>query len=98
MLAPDAWGELVTGRESAGRAVMATGAHQVARNLTRFWGEGATLVSLPGAGQPVLLGFADRRLAAVLVLVMRRERIQAVRVIVDPRLLELVSAHLPAPA
>jgi RNA polymerase sigma-70 factor (ECF subfamily) len=73
-----------------------TGADRVARNLVRFWGEGATLVSVPAAGQPVLLGFVDRRLTAVLVLIMRGERIQAVQVIVDPRLLEFVSAQLPA--
>jgi hypothetical protein len=72
-----------------------TGAERVARNLVRFWGEGATLVSLSADGQPVLLGFVDRKLTAVLVLIMRGERIQAVQVIEDPRLLDLVSARLP---
>jgi RNA polymerase sigma-70 factor (ECF subfamily) len=96
VLAPDAWGELVPGRDTAGREVVVTGAERVARNLVRFWGEGTTLVSLPGTGQPVLLGFAGRRLTAVLVLVLRNESIQAVQVIADPRLLEFVGARLPA--
>jgi hypothetical protein len=73
-----------------------TGADRVARNLVRFWGAGATLVSLSAAGQPMLLGFADRKLTAVLVLNMRGERIQAVQVIADPRLLDFVAGQLPA--
>ena len=77
---------------------MVTGAERVARNLVRFWGERATLVSLSAAGQPALLGFVDRKLAAVLVLNMRGERIAAVQVIADPRLLDFVNARLPAPA
>ena len=96
VLDPDAWGELVLGPEAARRVAVITGAERVARNLVRFWGEGATLVSLSAAGQPALLGFVDRRLTAVLVLVMGGERIRAVQVIADPRLLEFVSAQLPA--
>jgi RNA polymerase sigma-70 factor, ECF subfamily len=96
VLDPDAWGELVFGPEAVRREAVVTGAERVARNLVRFWGEGATLVSLSAIGQPVLLGFVDRRLTAVLALVMRGERIQAVQVIADPRLLEFVSAKLPA--
>jgi RNA polymerase sigma-70 factor, ECF subfamily len=98
VLDPDAWGELVLGPEAARRVAVITGAERVARNLAKFWGEGATLVSLSAAGQPTLLGFVDRRLTAVLVLVMGGERIRAVQVIADPRLLEFVSAQLPAPA
>lgn len=48
----------------------------------------------PLAGQPVLLGFADRELAGVLVFTMRGEKIQDVHVIGDPRQLRLVSAQL----
>jgi RNA polymerase sigma-70 factor, ECF subfamily len=98
VLDPDAWGELVLGPEAARRVAVITGAERVARNLAKFWGEGATLVSLSAAGQPTLLGFVDRRLTAVLVLVMGGEQIRAVQVIADPRLLEFVSAQLPAPA
>ena len=96
VLDPDAWGELVPGPEAGRHDVVITGAGRVARNLVRFWGEGATLVSLSAAGQPALLGFVDRRLTAVLVLIMRGERIQAVQVIADPSVLEFVSAQLPA--
>jgi RNA polymerase sigma-70 factor (ECF subfamily) len=94
VLDPGAWGELVPEPGAARRETVITGAERVARNLARFWGEGATLVSLPTAGQPVLLGFVDRRLTAVLVLIIRRERIQAVQVIADPRLLAFVGAQL----
>jgi RNA polymerase sigma-70 factor (ECF subfamily) len=96
VLHPDAWGELVLGPGATRREPVITGAERVARNLVRFWGEGATLVSLSAAGQPALLGFVDRKLTGVLVLNMDGERIQAVQVIVDPRLLDLVAAQLPA--
>jgi RNA polymerase sigma-70 factor, ECF subfamily len=92
---PYAWGELVLGPEATRREALVTGAERVARNLVRFWGEGATLVSLWSPGQPALLGFVDRKLTAVLALIMRGERIQAVQVIADPRLLEFVAAQLP---
>jgi RNA polymerase sigma-70 factor, ECF subfamily len=98
VLDPDAWGELVLGPEATRRMTVITSAERVARNLVRFWGEGATLVSLSAAGQPALLGFVDRRLTAVLVLVMEGERIRAVQVIADPRLLEFVSTQLPVMA
>ena len=96
VLDPDAWGELVLGPGATGREPVVTGAERVARNLVRFWGEGATLVSLSAAGQPTLLGFVDRKLTAVLVLNMHGERIKAVQVIADPRLLDFVAAQLPA--
>ena len=97
VLDPDAWGEFTLGPEAARPRPVVTGAERVARNLVRFWGDGATLVSLPGGGHPVvLLGFVDRRLTAVLALNLRGERIQAVQVIADPRLLDFVSVALPA--
>ncbi len=96
VLDPDAWGELVLGPEATTREPVITGAEHVARNLVRFWGEGATLVSLSAVGQPALLGFVDRKLTAVLVLNMHGERIKAVQVIADPRLLDFVAAQLPA--
>jgi RNA polymerase sigma-70 factor, ECF subfamily len=95
VLDPGAWGELVLGPGATRHGPVIRGAQRVARNLVRFWGEGATLVSLSAAGQPVLLGFVDRRLTAVLVLIMRGGLIQAVQVIADPHLLEFVAAQLP---
>jgi RNA polymerase sigma-70 factor (ECF subfamily) len=97
LLDPGAWGELVLGPETTRRVTMVIGAERVARNLVKFWGEGTTLVSLSSPGQPALLGFVDRKLTAVLALVMRGERIAAVQVIADPRLLDFVNAQLPAP-
>ncbi len=96
VLDPEAWGELVLGPGATRREPVVTGAERVARNLVRFWGEGATLVSLSAAGRPALLGFVDRKLTAVLVLTMRGERILAVQVIADPLLLDFVAAQLPA--
>jgi RNA polymerase sigma-70 factor (ECF subfamily) len=96
VLDPDAWGEFALGPEATRPGPVVTGAERVARNLVRFWGEGATLVSLSGGGLPTLLGFVDRTLTAVLVLNMRGQRIQAVQVIADPRLLDFMAAQLPA--
>jgi hypothetical protein len=70
------------------------GAAEVARRLLHFWGPGTTLVTLPVAGQPALLGFIDRTLAGVLVFTMRAGKIQAVYVIGDPRQLAFVGAQL----
>jgi len=92
VLAPDAWGEFDGG---PGRtAPVIHGAVGVARRLLHFWGRGTTLVTLPVAGQPALLGFIDRKLAGILVCTMRDGRIQAVHVIGDPRQLAFVGAQL----
>jgi len=100
VLAPDAWGDVDLGPGSSRSPAVITGAERVARNLLRFWGTGTgtTLVSLPAGGQPALLGFLGRELAGVLVLTMRGEAIQVVHAIGDPRLLDLLSSQLPAPA
>ena len=59
------------------------GPHDVAVNLLRYLGRGATLVSGP-AGQPVLLAFMDRRLFAVLVFTLRDNLILKIEASVDP--------------
>jgi RNA polymerase sigma-70 factor, ECF subfamily len=92
VLAPDAWGEFDGGRGRAGQVTH--GAARVARQLLHYWGPGTTLVTVPVAGQPALLGFVDKKLAGVLVFTMRAEKIQAVRVIGDPRQLAFVGAQL----
>ena len=94
VLAPDAWGDFDAGPGDPRTFGVIRGAARVARNLLRYWGPGATLVSHPVAGQPALLGFAGRELAGVLVLTMRGDKVQAVHVIGDPRQLRLVSAQL----
>jgi RNA polymerase sigma-70 factor (ECF subfamily) len=59
------------------------GPDAVASNLLRFLGPGATLVGAP-VGQPVLLGYAQRRLFAVLVLTVRGGRVLKLEATVDP--------------
>ena len=81
-------------RRSAGCSGVFTGAGQVAENLLRFWGQGATLVSLPVGGQPAVLAFTGRQLAGVMVFTMRGELIQAIHVIGDPRKLGFLSSQL----
>lgn len=94
VLAPDAWGAVDLGPETSTPVV--TGADRVARNLLRFWGPPATLVSHPVGGQPALLGFIEHELAGVIVLRLEGEVIQAVQVIGDPRKLRFLRSQLSA--
>ena len=59
------------------------GPEEVATNLMRYLGHGATLVTGP-IGEPVLLAFAERRLFAVLVLTVRDNVITKIEAMVDP--------------
>ena len=93
VLAPDAWGDIDLGPAAEPPSVV-TGAGNVAANLLRFWGPGSTLVSYPAGGQPALLGFHGRTLAALLVLRMRAEQVEAVHVIADPAQIGFLSRHL----
>jgi RNA polymerase sigma-70 factor (ECF subfamily) len=94
VLAPDAWGEFDGGPDDPVERGVTHGAARVARQLLHYWGPGTTLVTLPVAGQPALLGFVDKKLAGVLVCTVRAGRIQAVHVIGDPRQLAFVGAQL----
>jgi RNA polymerase sigma-70 factor (ECF subfamily) len=96
VLAPNAWGDVDLGPGVTEFSGVFKGAKRVASNLLRFWGQGATLVSLPVAGQPAVLAFTGRELAGVLVFTMRGELIQAVHVIGDPRKLDFLSSQLTA--
>ena len=59
------------------------GPHDVATNLLRYLGPGATVVT--GApGEPVLLAFAEGRLFAVVVLTIRYGRILKIEATADP--------------
>jgi RNA polymerase sigma-70 factor, ECF subfamily len=89
VLAPDAWGAI----DLESRPV-ATGAGLVARNLLRFWGPPAILVSQPVGGQPALLGFHGRELTGVIILSMDAEVIQSVQVIADPAKLRFIQSQL----
>jgi RNA polymerase sigma-70 factor, ECF subfamily len=59
------------------------GPHDVATNLLRYLGPGATLVSAP-VGAPVVLAFAERRLFAVVVLTVRDGLIGKIEATADP--------------
>jgi len=96
VLAPDAWGDVDLGPGAGRRPAPVVGAEHVARNLLRYWGMGATLVSHPVGGQPAVLGFTGRELTGVLVFTLRGEVIQAVHVIGDPRKLSFLSSQLSA--
>jgi RNA polymerase sigma-70 factor, ECF subfamily len=94
VLAPDAWGDFDAGPGAHKTIGVIRGALRVARHLLYYWGPGTTLVSHPIAGQPALLGFADRALTGVLVFTMRDGLIQAVHVTGDPRQLGFLTAQL----
>ncbi|HUA43182.1 MAG TPA: hypothetical protein VMA32_16530 [Streptosporangiaceae bacterium] len=80
------------------RPPVTVGGEQVARNLLQFWGQPATLVTLPLRGQPALLGFIGGELAGVLMLTMRGDLIQSVNVIGDPHKLAFLRSQLSARA
>jgi RNA polymerase sigma-70 factor (ECF subfamily) len=98
VLAPDAWGEVDYGPGVPSPHGIVTGAMSVARNMVRFWGPEATLVSFPGGSQPALLGFIGRELTGVLVLTVRGERVQAIHVIADPAELRFLAIQLAIPS
>ena len=98
VLAPDAWGDVDLGPTAAEPRSVVTGAENVAANLLRFWGPDSTLVSHPAGGQPALLGFHGRALAALLVLRMRGGQVEAVHVIADPAQIGFLSRQLATSA
>jgi RNA polymerase sigma-70 factor (ECF subfamily) len=79
VLDPTVWG--VATFVGGGPEQVNHGRDTVAPNLLRFLGHGATLVIGP-AGE--VLGFADRRLAVVLVLTVRGDRVLKIEAKVDP--------------
>ncbi len=83
VLDPTVWGVGTVLGEGAPPPQINHGAADVAVNLLRYLGRGATLVSGP-AGQPVLMAFADRRLFAVLVFTIRDNLILKIEATVDP--------------
>jgi RNA polymerase sigma-70 factor, ECF subfamily len=90
VLDPAVWGAATFVGEPAPPPQVNHGPDAVATNLLRFLGPGTTLVGAP-VGQPVLLGYAQRRLFAVLVLTVRDGRVLKIEAAVDP------SAFSPAP-
>jgi RNA polymerase sigma-70 factor, ECF subfamily len=83
VLDPTVWGVGTILGDQALPPQVNHGPDDVGRNLLRYLGHGATLVSGP-AGEPVLLAFADRRLFAVIVLTVRDNRVYKIEASVDP--------------
>jgi RNA polymerase sigma-70 factor (ECF subfamily) len=83
VLDPAVWGAATFLGEPALPPQVNHGPDAVATNLLRFLGPGTTLVGAP-VGQPVLLGYAQRRLFAVLVLTVRDGRVLKIEATVDP--------------
>ena len=83
VLDPAVWGVGTVLGDGAPPPQVNHGPQDVAVNLLRYLGRGATLVSGP-AGQPVLLAFMNRRLFAVLVFTLRDNLILKIEASVDP--------------
>ena len=83
VLDPAVWGVGTILGDPAPPPQVNHGPTDVATNLLRYLGHGATLVSGP-VGEPVLLAFADRQLFAVLVLTVRENVILKIEATVDP--------------
>ena len=83
VLDPSVWGVGTLIADPAPPPQVNHGPHDVATNLLRYLGQGVTLVSGP-AGQPVLLGFANRRLFTVIVLTVHDGRVLKIEATVDP--------------
>jgi RNA polymerase sigma-70 factor, ECF subfamily len=83
VLDPTVWGVGTVLADPAPPPQINHGPHNVAVNLLRYLGPGATVVSGP-AGQPVLLAFAERRLFAVIVLTIGEHLITKIEATADP--------------
>jgi RNA polymerase sigma-70 factor (ECF subfamily) len=83
VLDPSVWGAATLLGDPTPPPQVNHGPHDVATNLLRHVGPGVTLVGAP-VGQPVLLGYAQRRLFAVLVLTVRDDRVLKIQATADP--------------
>jgi RNA polymerase sigma-70 factor (ECF subfamily) len=83
VLDPTVWGVGTVLADPAPPPQVNHGPRNVAVNLLRYLGPGATVVSGP-AGQPVLLAFAERRLFAVIVLTIGEHLVTKIEATADP--------------
>ncbi len=83
VLDPTVWGVGTVLADPALPPQINHGPHDVAVNLLRYLGPGATVVSGP-AGQPVLLAFAEQRLFAVIVLTIGEHLVTKIEATADP--------------
>jgi RNA polymerase sigma-70 factor, ECF subfamily len=82
-LDPTVWGVGTILADPAPPPQINHGPHDVATNLLRYLGPGATLVSGP-VGQPVVLAFANRRLFAAIVLTIGGRLVTKIEAVADP--------------
>ena len=80
----------VTGGVDLLPGLVVHGAERVATNLLRYWGGGASLVSLPFVDTPCLLAFVDRDVAGLISLTTHDERISEVHVLAAPPVLDFL--------
>ncbi|OBK45858.1 RNA polymerase sigma factor SigI [Mycobacterium sp. 1081908.1] len=84
-----------SGEIDARSGLVVHGADRVGRNILRHWsGPGTVLVAQPVCGQPAVLAFVNRRLAGLLALTIRDDRITKIHVLVRPSTLEPLRAEL----
>jgi RNA polymerase sigma-70 factor, ECF subfamily len=83
LLDPDVWGVGTVLADPAPPPQVNHGRQDVARNLLRYLGPGATVVAAPSPA-PVLLAFADHHLFAVVVLTIRDGLILKIEATADP--------------
>jgi RNA polymerase sigma-70 factor (ECF subfamily) len=84
LLDPDVWRDADMGALDPRSGVVNHGFRKVSRNLMRWFGGSATLVSDPFGDQTSVRAFVDRRLYAVIYLTVRDGLIQRLHVIADP--------------
>lgn len=83
VLDPSVWGVGTVLVEPAPPPQVNHGPHDVATNLLRYLGPGATVVHATGP-EPVLLAFAEGRLFAVVVLTIRDGKVLKIEATADP--------------
>jgi len=88
----------VTGGVDLRPGLVVHGADTVARNLVRYWGWGASLVSLPVLDNACVLAFADRDVAALFSLTIRNDRVSKVHVYAAPEALAFVRDSVLRPS
>ena len=84
----------VTGGVDLRPGLVVHGAPAVARNLVRYWGWGASLVSLPFVDHPCLVAFAGGDVAALFSLTVSGDHISKVHVYADARALAFLRARV----
>jgi RNA polymerase sigma-70 factor, ECF subfamily len=83
LLDPEVWGVGTILADPVPPPQVNRGQRDVARNLLRYLGPGATVVAAPSA-KPILLAFADQQLFAVVVLTVRDGRVLKIEATADP--------------